>query len=100
MSDDRRRDMYDPCVKVVEEFVDRAFIGEPHVVKCLCSKCQNLIRLKKSDPSIHLCKYGFNPNYVVWHEHGEVDATTHLLKFSSWGIRIQILITGRFCATK
>lgn len=91
--------MYNACVKVAEELVDRAFIGEPHVVKCPCSKCQNLIRLKKSDPSIHLCKYGFNPNYVLWHEHGEVDATTQL-KFSSRGIRIQIWITGRFCATK
>jgi hypothetical protein len=38
-----------------------------------------MIRLKKDDLSIHLCKYGFKPDYVVWREHGEVDAPADVL---------------------
>jgi hypothetical protein len=50
MGDDRRRDMYDgfnsdtlghsdALVKVVDEFVARAFAGEPRVTKCPCTRC-------------------------------------------------------------
>jgi hypothetical protein len=35
---------------------------------------QNLILLDKFDLCIHICKYGFKPDYLVWREHGEVDA--------------------------
>ena len=50
MGDDRRRTMYDgfnsdtlghsdALVKVVDEFVARAFAGEPRVTKCPCTRC-------------------------------------------------------------
>lgn len=31
---------------------------------------------KKHELSIHLCKYDFKPDYLVWCEHGEVDSPT------------------------
>ena len=65
-------------VKVADEFVARAFAGEPCVAKCPYTRCRNLIRLDNFDLSIHICKYGFNPDYLVWHEHGEVDAPPEL----------------------
>ena len=39
-----------------------------------CSRCRNLIQLNNYDLSIHICKYGFKSDYLVWREHGEVDA--------------------------
>jgi hypothetical protein len=85
MGDEWRRAMYDgfnsdtlgqsdAWVKVAEEFVERAFASEPHFAKCTCSMCWNLIRLNKFIVSIHIYKYGFTPDYLVWCEHGEVDA--------------------------
>jgi hypothetical protein len=85
MGDDRRRDMYDgfnsdilwhsdAWVKVADEFVACAFVGEPRVAKCPCTRCRNMIRLDKFDLSILICKYGFKLDYLVWGEHGEVDA--------------------------
>jgi hypothetical protein len=54
IGDERRRDLYNgfnidtlghsnAWVKVADKFVVHAFVGEPHVVKCPCSRCQNLI---------------------------------------------------------
>jgi hypothetical protein len=85
MGDDRRRVMYDgfnndtlvhsyAWVKVADKFVACAFAGEPRVAKCPCTRSQNLIRLNKFDLSIHICKYGFKLDYLVWCKHGEVDA--------------------------
>jgi hypothetical protein len=34
-----------------------------------------LVRLKKVELLYHVFKHGFMPNYLVWHEHGEVDHT-------------------------
>jgi hypothetical protein len=31
--------------------------------------------LSHDDIQIHLCKVGFMPNYLVWHDHGEVQPT-------------------------
>jgi hypothetical protein len=85
MSDDRRRALYDGFnsntpgysnvwVKVADEFMTCAFVGEPRVSKCPCTRCRNLIQLDKFDISIHIYKYGFKPGYLMWCEHGEVDA--------------------------
>ena len=85
MGDDRRRAMYDgfnsdtlghfdAWVKVVDEFVARAFANKPRMVKCPCTRCRNLIRLDNFSLSIHICKYGFKPDHLVWRGHGEVDA--------------------------
>jgi hypothetical protein len=85
MGDDRRRAMYDgfnsdtlghshAWVKVADEFVTRAFAGERRVAKSPCTRRRNLIQLEKFDLSIPICQHGFKPNYLVWREHGEVDA--------------------------
>jgi hypothetical protein len=55
----------DAWVKVVDEFMAHAFVGEPRVAKCPCTRCRNLILLDKFDLSIHICKYGFKPDYLV-----------------------------------
>jgi hypothetical protein len=65
---------FDAWVEVADEFVAHAFAGEPRVAKCPCTRCQNLIRLNKFDLSIHIYKYDFKPDYLVWREHGEVNA--------------------------
>ena len=85
MGGDRRRAMYDgfnsdilrhsdAWIKVANEFVVRQFFGEPRVAKCPCTMYQNLILLDMFDLCIHICKYGFKPDYLVRHKHGEVDA--------------------------
>jgi hypothetical protein len=89
MGDDRRRAMYDGFnndtlghsdgwVKVADEFVAHTFAGEPRAAKCSCTRCRNLIRLVKFDLSIHICKYGFKPDYLVWHEHGRGGCTSEV----------------------
>jgi hypothetical protein len=85
MGDDRRRAMYDgfnsdtlghydAWVKVADKFVAHTFARELCVAKCPSTRSCNLIRLDKFDLSIHICKHDFKPNYLVWREHGEVDA--------------------------
>jgi hypothetical protein len=54
----------DAWVKVADEFMTRAFAGEPRVEKCPCNRCWNVIRLNKFDLSIHICKYGFK--MTIW----------------------------------
>jgi hypothetical protein len=68
--DNRRRAMYDgfnsvtlghskEWVMVTKQFMDLAFSGGPRVVKCLCTKCQNLKYVRKVEkPYHHLCKNG------------------------------------------
>lgn len=63
-------------VKVANEIVKHTLANEPCVVKCPCRRCQNLIRLKQHELSIHLCKYDFKPDYLEWCEHGDVDSPT------------------------
>jgi hypothetical protein len=86
MSDNRRRAMYDgfdsvthghsdAWVRVANEFMALAFAGDARLAKCPCIKWQNLVRLKKVELSYHVFKHGFMSNYLVWHEHGEVDHT-------------------------
>jgi hypothetical protein len=86
MVDNRRRVMYDgfDCVthghsdawvRVADEFVALAFAGDACFAKCPCRECRNLIRLKKVEVSYHIFKHSFMPNYLVWHEHGEVETT-------------------------
>ena len=86
MSDDRRRAMYDgfdsvthghsdAWLRVADEFVALAFVGDARLARCPCIKCRNLVRLKKVELSYHVFKHGFMPNYLVRHEHGEVDHT-------------------------
>jgi hypothetical protein len=83
MAEDRRA-MYDGLshkrahfaewLEVAKNFLKLAFAGDHHEVKCLCNRCQNRRMLSKYEMSDHIAKYGFMPNYLVWHQHGEVQA--------------------------
>jgi hypothetical protein len=42
-------------------------------VKCLCKRCDNYKMLPQYDMQGHLAKDGFMRNYLVWHDHGEVE---------------------------
>jgi hypothetical protein len=55
-----------------QEFIDWAFfLSNTGGVKCPCSRCRNSICEDKRTLSLHLCKVGFMPGYVVWVHHGE-----------------------------
>jgi hypothetical protein len=58
---------------ITTDFVKKAFANGARVVKGTCTKCQNFAYLFKNDIKIHLCKYGCMLNYMVWHEHEEVE---------------------------
>jgi hypothetical protein len=61
--------------KVVKNFLKLAFAGDHFVVKCLCNWRQNRRMLSEFEMCGHIAKHGFMPNYLVWHQHGEVQAT-------------------------
>jgi hypothetical protein len=65
----------DAWVRVADEFVALAFVGDARFAKCQCRECQNLIRLKKVEVLYHVFKHGFMTNYLIWREHGEVETT-------------------------
>jgi hypothetical protein len=53
-----------------------AFVGDHREVKCSCNRCQNSRMLFEYEICGRLAKHGFMPNYLVWHQHGEVQAAT------------------------
>jgi hypothetical protein len=59
-------------VWITKEFLKLAFAGGHHEVSFLCSRCENRRILSRYEISAHLAKKGFMPNYLVWHEHGEM----------------------------
>jgi hypothetical protein len=55
-----------------QEFIDRAFSGQlDECVKCQCSRCRNALCEDKRMLIMHLCKFGFMPDYDVWTHHSE-----------------------------
>jgi hypothetical protein len=61
--------------EIAKNFLKLAFAGGRREVKCPCNRCQNRRMLSEYDMSDHISKHGFMPNYLVWHQHGEVQAT-------------------------
>jgi hypothetical protein len=53
-----------------------AFAGDHHEAKCQNNRCQNRRMLPKYEMSGHIAKHRFMPNYMVWQQHGEVEAAT------------------------
>jgi hypothetical protein len=51
----------------------QAFAGCRRVAKCPCTNCQNYRFLNQDEVQVHLCQEGFMPNYLVWHDHREVE---------------------------
>jgi hypothetical protein len=81
MTDDRRAiydGFSDKCAhstewfKIVKNFLRLAFASDCHEVKCLCNRCWNRRMLSGYEISGHIAKHGFMPNYLVWHQHAEV----------------------------
>jgi hypothetical protein len=61
--------------EVAKNFLKLAFASDRREVKCPCNRCQNRRMLSEYEMSGHIAKHGFIPNYLVWHQHGEVQAT-------------------------
>jgi hypothetical protein len=62
-------------VEVAKNFLKLAFTGDCCEAKCPCNRCRNRTMLSEYEMSGHIAKHGFMPNYLVWHQHGEVQAT-------------------------
>jgi hypothetical protein len=60
--------------EVAKSFLKLAFAGDRHEAKCLCNRCQNRRMLSEYEMCDHLAKHGFMSNYLVWHQHREVQA--------------------------
>jgi hypothetical protein len=81
MVDDRRA-MYDgfsdkgghstEWVWIIKEFLKVAFAGGHHEASYPCSMYENRRILSKYEMFVHLDKNGFMSNYMVWHQHREV----------------------------
>jgi hypothetical protein len=60
--------------EIAKNFLKLAFTGDHHEAKCLCNRCQNRRILSEYEMSDHIAMHGFMLNYLVWHQHGEVEA--------------------------
>jgi hypothetical protein len=60
--------------EVVKNFLMLAFAGDCREAKYPCNKCQNRRMLSEYEMCGHLAKHEFMPNYLMWHQHGEVQA--------------------------
>jgi hypothetical protein len=60
--------------KIVKNFLKLAFTGDYSEAKCPCNRCRNRRMLPEYEMSGHITKHRFIPNYLVWHQHEEVQA--------------------------
>jgi hypothetical protein len=60
--------------ETAKNFLKLAFASDRREAKCPCNRCQNKRMLCECEMCGHLAKHGFIPNYLVWHQHGEVQA--------------------------
>jgi hypothetical protein len=59
--------------KIAKNFLKLAFASDHRDAKSPRNRCQNR-RMFLSEMSGYISKQGFMPNYLVWHQHGEVQA--------------------------
>jgi hypothetical protein len=62
-------------VRITNEFLKLAFPGGRREASCPCSRCENRRMLLEYEISAHLAKKGFMSNYLLWHQHREVQPT-------------------------
>jgi hypothetical protein len=62
--------------EIAKNFLTQAFAGDHREAKCLSNRCQNRRMLSEYEMSGPIAKHGFMPNYLVWHQHGEVQPPT------------------------
>jgi hypothetical protein len=85
MADDRRA-MYDgfsdkgahsaEWFQIAKEFLKLAFAGGCREAMCPCNKCCNRRMLSEYEISGHIAKKEFMLDYLVLHQHGEVQPST------------------------
>jgi hypothetical protein len=59
---------------IAKNFLKLAFAGDHREVNCLCNRCRNRRILPEYEMPGHIAKHRFMQNYLVWHQHGEVQA--------------------------
>jgi hypothetical protein len=79
---DQRRTLYDgfsdtgkhsaEWVQITKEFLKLAFASGRREANCPCSRCENIRILSEYEMSTHLARKGFMSNYLLWHQHREV----------------------------
>ncbi|WVZ61404.1 hypothetical protein U9M48_011283 [Paspalum notatum var. saurae] len=57
---------------ICQDFLKQAFkVARGPVMPCPCLDCKNNTYKTRHVMEEHLCKFGFMPDYLVWHMHGE-----------------------------
>jgi hypothetical protein len=59
-------------VQITKELLKLAFAGGHREASWPCSMCEYKRMLSKYEMFAHLAKKGFMSNYLLWHQHGEV----------------------------
>jgi hypothetical protein len=62
--------------KIMKNLLKLAYAGDCREAKCPCNRSQNRRMLFEYVISEHILNHGFMPNYLMWHQHGEVQAPT------------------------
>jgi hypothetical protein len=57
---------------ITKEFLKLTFAGGRREASCSCSRCENKRMLSEYEMSAHLAKKGFILNYLLWHQHRDV----------------------------
>jgi hypothetical protein len=60
--------------EIAKNFLKLDFVVDRREAKHSCNRCQNRRMLSEYEMFGHIAKHGFIPNYLVWHQHGEVQA--------------------------
>jgi hypothetical protein len=58
--------------EIAKNFLKLAFAGDRREAKCPCNRYRNRRMLSEYEMSGHITKHEFMSNYLVWHQHGEV----------------------------
>jgi hypothetical protein len=59
-------------IRIIKEFFKLAFASGHREASYPCSWCENIRMLSEYKMSTYLAKKGFILNYLLWHQHGEV----------------------------
>jgi hypothetical protein len=62
--------------RIAKEFLKLAFVGGRREVMCPCSRCCNRRMLSEYEIFVHIARKGFMSDYLVWHQHEEVQPST------------------------
>jgi hypothetical protein len=60
--------------EIAKNFLKLIFAGDHREVKCPSNRCRDRRMLSDYEMSDHIAKYRFMLNYLMWQQHGEVQA--------------------------